>query len=399
LSILLQTGLWTADRKIGYSLLMMTSSDSPSRDISTAPPVRVGIVGLGFMGRTHLELYRRSGRAEVVAVADADPVRLRLDEGGAGGNLPLPPPSKDPAPFPDPQRFADGMALIRGAEVDLVDICLPLHLHKAFVRAALEAGRHVLCEKPLTRSVGDAEELFLLAAQRKRMLMNGLCLRFWPAYQWTRAQWRRGEWGRRHQAFFKRLSPHPGAIGAGAWLTEDAKSGGALLEMHLHDIDQIRWLFGRPESVHCFGCRGVRSADCWDHVFTRYDFGDGSLVTAEGGWTAAGSMPFDMQFQIIADKATVRFDGSAVTVYREDGATTADLSGFPQSTGWEGELHALLDALQAGRSVPPVPPQEVLDGLCIAEAERLSADSGAAVQVRYRELPEFSETPSPGVTQ
>lgn len=354
---------------------------------SSEQNVRVGILGLGFMGRTHLELYRRSGQAEVIAVADSDPDRLRLDANEASGNLPLPPAAgTDAAPVIEPLRFSDGMDLIRNADVDLVDICLPLHLHNPFVQAALEAGRHVLCEKPLTRHVEDALPLIACAQKSGRMLMTGLCLRFWPAYQWSHARWRAGDWGSLHQAFFKRLSPHPAAIGAGDWLTQDAKSGGALLEMHLHDIDQIRWLFGRPQSVHCFGCKGVRSRDCWDHVFTRYDFGDGALVTAEGGWTAAGSMPFDMQFQIIGSKATVRFGAEGLRVYHEDGRVLEpDLTAFPHATGWEGEIHALLDAITAGDSTPPVPLQEVLDGLCIAEAERRSVETGEAVPVDYRE--------------
>jgi len=368
-----------------------TSASSTS---SSAAPVRVGIVGLGFMGRTHLELYRRSGKAEVVAVADSDPGRLRLENTDSPGNLPLPPraPGQD-LPHADPERFKDALTLIRDAEVDLIDICLPLHLHNTFVRAALEAGRHVLCEKPLTRTVGEAEELIRLALTRGKMLMNGLCLRFWLAYRLNHRHWRQGDWGELRQASFKRLSPHPASIGAGDWLTQDAKSGGALLEMHLHDIDQIRWLFGRPQTVHCFGVRGVRSQDCWDHVFTRYDFGDGSLVTAEGGWTAAASMPFDMQFQLTGTRATVRFDGDRLRVYGETGGVEEpDLSVFPHSTGWEGELHALLDALLAGETEPPVPLQEVLDGLCIAEAERRSVDTGRAVRVNYRDL---SPSPSP----
>ena len=179
-------------------------------------PIKVGVIGMGFMGRTHAELYRRSGKAVVAAIADADPARLEPGAEGRGGNLALQADSADPLPpGPDPRGYTDGLALIENEDLDLVDICLPVHLHRDLVRAALEAGRHVMCEKPLTR----------------------------------------------------------------------------------------------------------------------YDFGDGSLIMAEGGWTAAGSMPFDMQFQMISEQATVRFDGDI---------ETPDVTHPVGPTGWHVELdHAI----------------------------------------------------------
>ncbi|MBF0244165.1 MAG: Gfo/Idh/MocA family oxidoreductase [Planctomycetes bacterium] len=345
--------------------------------------VKVGVIGLGFMGTTHLELYRKSGKAEICAVADARADRLGGDISSVAGNIQG--EKNERLDLSGVRTYRDGMDLIADPEVELVDICLPVHLHKVFALAAIAANKHVLCEKPLAMSSADAAEILAAAAQNEKCFMTGLCVRFWPEYRWAREQLQAGALGEVRQAFFKRFSPTVQGMGADDWFADDSKSGGALLEMHLHDTDQVRWLFGRPERVTSSGCRGLRSKDCWDHVFTFYDFANGSLIVAEGGWTAAKGTPFEMSFQLIGTRATVIFGPAGLWIYHEDGRSEqVDLSGEPFPTGWEAELHALLDAIREGRKTDLlIAPQEVVDGLAIIEAERKSAESGLPVKVVY----------------
>ena len=346
--------------------------------------VKVGIIGLGFMGTTHLDIYRASGKAEVVAVADTDALKQRGDISSVAGNIGG--RKSNSIDFTDMAVYDDGMKLIGDPEVELVDICLPVFLHKKFALAAIKAGKHVLCEKPLAMNSADAAEIVAAAKASDKCFMTGMCVRFWPEYRYVCEQYKAGQYGRIRNAFFKRFSPTVSGNGWDNWFADDAKSGGALLEMHLHDTDQVLSFFGRPERVTTTGCKGMRSKDCWDHVFSFYDFGDGSMVVAEGGWTAAKKTPFEMSFQLICEQATVMFNHAGLNIYYEDGSVLKpDLSGFSQPTGWHEEIHYLLDSIIAG--VPAdryIRPEELVDGICIIEAERKSAETGQPVTVDYK---------------
>lgn len=349
-----------------------------------AKKVKVGIIGLGFMGTTHLEIYRSSGKAEVVAVADADAAKRRGDISSVVGNIGG--RQSNSIDFTDIAVYDDGLKLIADPEVELVDICLPVFLHKKFALAAINAGKHVLCEKPLAMNSADAAEIVAAAKASDKCFMVGMCVRFWPEYRYVREQYKAGKYGRICNAFFKRFSPTVSGNGWDNWFADDAKSGGALLEMHLHDTDQVLSFFGRPQRVTTTGCKGMRSKDCWDHVFSFYDFGDGSMIVSEGGWTAAKKTPFEMSFQLICEQATVMFNHAGLNVYYEDGRTEKpDLSAFSKPTGWHEEIHYLLDSIIAG--VPAdryIKPDELVDGISIIEAERKSAETGLPVAVDYK---------------
>lgn len=346
--------------------------------------VKVGIIGLGFMGTTHFDIYQSSGKAEVTAVADTNAAKQRGDISAVAGNIGG--GNNKSLNLDGVNVYCDGMELINDPAVELVDICLPVFLHKRFALAAIKAGKHVLCEKPLAMNSADAAEIVAAAKSSNKCFMTGMCVRFWPEYRYVREQYKAGKYGKMRNAFFKRFSPTVSGNGWENWFADDAKSGGALLEMHLHDTDQVLYFFGRPNSVTTTGCKGMRSKECWDHVFSFYDFGDGSMVVAEGGWTAAKKTPFEMSFQLICEQATVIFNHAGLNIYYEDGSIEKpDLSGFAQPTGWHEEINYLLDAITGGVAADKyILPDELTDGISIIEAERKSAESGVPVAVEYK---------------
>ena len=150
--------------------------------------VKVGIIGLGFMGTTHLDIYRASGKAEVVAVADTDALKQRGDISSVAGNIGG--RKSNSIDFTDMAVYDDGMKLIGDPEVELVDICLPVFLHKKFALAAIKAGKHVLCEKPLAMNSADAAEIVAAAKASDKCFMTGMCVRFWPEYRYVCEQYR-----------------------------------------------------------------------------------------------------------------------------------------------------------------------------------------------------------------
>jgi len=349
-------------------------------------PVRVGIIGFGFMGTTHYRIYRENPGARVAAIADVDLLKRQGDihvvTGNIGGG-----DNSQPLDLAGCKTYADGMELIADPEVDLVDICVPVFLHKKYALAALAAGKHVLCEKPLSMTAADAAEIVAAARTDGKAFMVGMCVRYWPEYRYVREQYRAGAFGRVRQAFFKRFSPTVNGNGWQNWFADRDKSGGALLEMHLHDTDQILYFFGRPQRVTTAGCRGVRSRDCWDHVFTTYDYGDGSLIVAEGGWTAAKGTPFEMSFQLICERATVMLNHAGLNIYYEDGRQEKPaLPSGASATGWHEELNYLIAAIRSGQPANRfMTPPEIIDGLCIVEAERQSAETQQTINVTYQE--------------
>ncbi len=348
--------------------------------------VRTGIIGLGFMGATHLNIYRENPGVRVVAIADVDLKKRQGDISAVVANISGGDNSQN-INLEGVRVYADGMDLIADPDIDLIDICLPGFLHKKFALAAIASGKHVFCEKPLAMTVSDAAELVAAAKRSGKIFMVGMCVRFWPEYRYVREQYKAGNYGRIRQAFFKRFSPTVSGNGWNNWFAEQKMSGGALLEMHLHDVDQMLYFFGRPQRVTATGCRGMRSQDCWDHVFCFYDFGNGFSAVAEGGWTAAKGTPFEMNFQLICDDATVIFNHAGLNIYYEDGHTEKpNLSSFFRPTGWHEEIDYLIDTiLYGGTADKYMALDELTDGISIVEAERASLECGLPVTVKYME--------------
>lgn len=344
--------------------------------------VKVGIIGLGFMGTTHFGIYGQNAKARVTAVADVDPAKrqgdIRAVVGNIGGG-----DNSTPLDFSGINAYADGLELIRDPQVELVDICVPVSLHKQFALAAIAAGKAVLCEKPLARTSADAREIAAAAETSGARFMVGMCVRYWPEYRHAAEQIRSGKAGRIRSATFKRVSPDIDGNGWQNWFMNSALSGGAILDLHLHDVDFVRQLMGMPRAVTAFGAKGIRSRTGGvDHVMAVFDYGDGRLVTAEGGWAPAKGTPFEMSFQIVCDRMTLRFAADGYSVIHEDGTVEKPQPAVPGlPTGWHVEIDEFLDAILAGHT-PRMPLDEVADAICLVEAEQQSIDEGRTITIR-----------------
>src|SRR4051812_24031062 len=222
--------------------------------------VKVGIIGLGFMGGVHAGAWKAAG-AQVVALADSDAKRLAAFtvEGG------------------EPTRLTDAKALIARADLDVVDICVPTPIHLELAKAALAAGKNVLCEKPLTRSSADAKVLCDAARDAKGFLMPAQCVRFWPGWDWLIDACKTNTYGKLRYASFQRVSSPPAG-----WFMNHQLSGGALYDQHIHDTDLIVTMLGLPKSVTSVA--NVGPSGGFDLVSTRYRYADDQVVVAHGGW-------------------------------------------------------------------------------------------------------------------
>ncbi|MBN1864821.1 MAG: Gfo/Idh/MocA family oxidoreductase [Victivallales bacterium] len=345
---------------------------------------RIGIAGIGFMGTTHFRIWRGLEDAEIGAICDVDPVKLAGDVSTVVGNIGGGDNSK-PLDLSGVKAYSTASEMIADTSLEIIDICAPTPDHSSIAMAALEAKKHVFCEKPVCRSLRELDELSEAVKRGKSYFNVGMCIRAWPEYYHARTLYKDGKFGRIRSAFFRRLSPDITGNSWKNWFMDGELSGGALLDLHLHDTDFIRFMFGRPKAVTSFGVNSVRSRGGTDHIITNYHFDD-CLIAAEGGWCANKKVPFEMSFQMIFERATVRFAGEGYQIYWEDGEVESpQVADKNLPTGWHRELSYFLNCVRD--DVSPDKYQdfnEITDSFNIVMAEQESVDSGKTVEIKYR---------------
>jgi len=296
--------------------------------------VKVGVIGLGFMGATHLNAFRAIDGVEIAAVSSTNPRALAGDLRGAGGNLGREAGVFD---FSAIEKFTEWRALVRDQAVDAVDICLPTHLHLEAATLALEAGKHVLVEKPMALDAAQCDAILEVASRSKKVFMVAQVLRFWPEYIALREFLRAcGNAPIREATFFRRC----GMPDWSAWLSDESRSGGAVLDLLVHDIDQTLHLFGLPDSVSARGLGPVDTLNASLH------YTDGMSVSIQGGWYPAG-MPFAMGFHVSTDQGGMDLkDGVLSEKTNGDWCHIAS----PPGDAYQAELAYFIDCCRAGRS-------------------------------------------------
>jgi len=345
-------------------------------------PVRVGVVGLGFMGKTHLGIHAKNKRARITACCDYDPRRAAGDLGKTGGNL-----GGDSGLNLDPKKvrkYRKPEELFADPNVDLVDICLPTYVHAEYVIKALTAGKHVLCEKPMALDLKDAERIIKAAKKSKGYLMPAHCMRFWPEWAWLKQAVESKRYGNVHSATFRRFASTP-TWTKGNWILNSELSGSALFDLHIHDTDFVRFVFGDPKAVFSVGNGGKATRDGIDHVFTSYLYKNSSLVvTSEGGWNADPTYGFTMRYTVVFDKATVDFDigreGRALLLHKK-GAKQAEVIKLPKTNGWEAEIDYFLTCIEKGKAPRIATANDGRDSVALVHAEWESIRKRKVVKV------------------
>lgn len=344
--------------------------------------VKIGLIGFGFMGTTHWGVYKGIKGAKVVALADVDAAKRKGDISKVVGNIGGGDNSK-PVDLSGVKVYKNAMDLIADPDVDVVDICVPTAMHMAYAMAALKAGKHVFCEKPLCRTEAELRAFVAQAKRAKGFFNVGLCVRAWPEYRAAWEYFRSGKAGKMLTATFKRISPGVDGNSWKNWYMDDKMSGGALLDLHVHDTDEVNYFFGKPKAVRSVGSSVVSKNGGIDHVVTTYDFGDGRLVMAEGGWEQAKGATFEMSFTIVCEKATLKLDSTGFNVFLRNGKkVTPKLDVKNGPTGWHQELAYFVDCIRKG--IRPTKYQtidSIADTMKIIFAEEKSAKEGKCIKL------------------
>ena len=339
--------------------------------------VNVGIVGLGMMGTTHFRGYQEIANAEVAAVCDVSGKKLSGDWSEAAGNI-----DTGSAATQDLSRIRtyDNLdAFLADDGIDLVDLCVPTFQHADYTVQAMEAGRHVFCEKPMARTAADCQRMIQAAEKADRLLAVGHVLRFWPEYLLIKDMIDDGRYGKPTSVLMTRLSPRPGWTWDN-WILDEQRSGGAPLDLHIHDTDTVQWYFGPPERVSAVG---VEEAKAMGHIVATYHYADGPTVVAEGGWDYPASFPFRMEASVVFEKAAVEFSTrtSPTLVVYEEGAEEPIHPEVPAHDGYTEELRYFVDCVASGTKPDRIAPEEAARAVAIVEAEIEAARSGQPVAI------------------
>ncbi|MBO5221463.1 MAG: Gfo/Idh/MocA family oxidoreductase [Clostridia bacterium] len=294
--------------------------------------VKVCLLGFGGIARSHLKAYHklteRNAPVDLVAICDIDPSQftkgVSMNLGGSGAES-----------LEAYHLYTDAEEMIRNEQPDVVDICLPSFLHCEYAIKMMKMGCNVLSEKPMALSSAQCAEMISVAKETGKYLMVGQCLRFEPAYNFLKDRLSDGSFGPIHYAHFDRLSALP-LWGFEQWFRDSERSGGCILDMHIHDVDMVRYLFGEPKSVSAV----TTGYECqWQVVNSRFEYENGTLIVADGSWDEARSSKFYAGYRVRFADAEVFYDDSTVTVRPNDGEEyVADL---PKSTRMADEIECL----------------------------------------------------------
>lgn len=337
-------------------------------------PLRVGLIGLGGIGRYHLTRYPQVPEAQVVAVADVRVDDLRADT-ALGGLF--------ETPAEEVRWFSDHRDLIASGLVDAVDICLPTDLHRQAAVDALQGGLHVLCEKPMALTLEDCDAMLAAAEKSGRTLMVAHCIRFWPEYEYLRQTVAGGEAGRLLSLNLVRQGRRPSGSANAHWMSRVERSGGAIYDLHIHDVDYIHSLLGLPARVYAQGAQSHGASGGYDHVLANLDYGAGLQVSAAAIWTDA-HLPFSARYEAAFERALLRFDSSrqpTLTVYRADTAEPEHPE-MPGPDAYVREVRYFAQRVLGAEAPARCLARDARNSIGLVQAELASIAGGTVVDTR-----------------
>jgi predicted dehydrogenase len=328
--------------------------------------MKVGIVGVGFMGTTHAAGWAETP-AEIVGFTAETQQEASNIARQYGTEI-----------YPSLEEMLP--------DVDVVDICSPTHLHYDMAMKAVAAGKHIICEKPLARTTAQAHKIVAACQKAGVQLLVAHVVRFFPEYALARAAVAEGQIGkpgviRLHRGSYRPKKP------AGNWFLDEVKSGGILMDLMIHDYDYARWIAGDVESVSARRVTQRHPEAPVDYGLVILTHRSRALSHIAGAWAYPPPM-FRTRLEIAGDRGLLEFDSDATApiqnlILKTGGADAPDV-GLPSSPVTESpyttQLKEFYHAIAEGKPARV----SAIDGLAavqIAEAALESAYTGQPVKL------------------
>lgn len=339
--------------------------------------VRIGIVGIGFMGRIHFLASQKLVGGRVAAICSRDRAKLAGDWRNTRGNFG---PEPGQVNLTGVTTYSDVADLLADQEIDLIDICTVTDQHAPLAVRALEAGKHVLVEKAIALTTADADRMVAAARSAGRLLMVAHVLPFFPEFRFAAEAIRGGQYGKLQAAHFKRVIARPDWS---ADIGDAAKTGGPAVDLHIHDTHFIGLVCGVPRQVFAVG---TVSGDAVTYLTTSYLYGPGGpAVTCSSGALCMSGRPFAHGFEIYLEQATLLYDsgGTPLTLLTADGksAQPALAGGSDPLAAFTDELQAAVNGAATGVEPDLLRGQLARDALVLCHCECESARTGKPVAI------------------
>lgn len=346
----------------------------------SARRLRVGVIGLGI-GRMHIEGWRQHPQVDVVAITDMDAARLAQVGDQFGIAL----------------RYTDPAAMLAEAQLDVVSVCTPNKFHKDLTLAALAAGCHVLCEKPMAMNAAEGREMLEAARVAGKRLMINFSYRFSAQSRALKAQVDAGVFG---DFYFGRSVWHRrrGMPGFGGWFgTKALAGGGPLIDLGVHRLDLALWLMGYPKPTWVMGAtydpiareaaaRAGKTFDVEDLAAGFIRFDNGATLALEASWAANIQEAELMETRLMGTRAGLLQKNLAegytfdAHIFTEQHGAHFNLHLNPTTASAQSAMHDYAAAILTD-TPHPAPGEEGLIVMEILDAIYESARTGAPVQI------------------
>lgn len=329
---------------------------------------RTAVIGIGSMGRNHARVYNELPDAELVAVADSNEAAAA----SIGSQFGV-------------QAYTDYREMLAVEKPEAVSIAVPTALHEEVALAALEAGAHILVEKPIAATVQEGQNIIKKAAEAGRILMVGHIVRFNPAMQALKQKMQDGDLGQIYQVFCRRAGPFPARI----------RDVGVVVDLAPHDVDIMRFLTGK-NPVRVFAETEQRiHTDHEDLLFGLLRFPDRITGALEINWLTPTKL---REVVVLGERGMFRVDDLTQDLYFYENAqangtvwpSLANLKGVSEGSmirfalqryePLKAELQAFLKAVR-GEAPVPVTGDDGLAALRLALALVESGEKHQVIEV------------------
>jgi predicted dehydrogenase len=333
--------------------------------------LKVAILGFGLIGKVHGEAYARLPNVKLVAIGGCSEERVK--EWKASHHIQF---------YPDPDK------LLESSGAEILDICLPTFLHEEFVTKGAERGMHIICEKPLALTVAEVDRMLAAVHKAGVTFMVAQVLRFFAHYAKCRELVREGRLGEVFFASASRLAqPPPWA----EWFSDPKKSGGALFDLQVHDLDYLLDLFGMPTRLFAAGLQSA--SGCWDHVVNVLSY-PARRLTIEAGYVMPASRPFTSALRLMGTAGSLEYTfcvkGNVdvmdrarheLVLYLNEGPTTR--FDIDDADPYRRELKYFVDTVERGGTPDAVQPEEACNVIAVLEATKQSLELGRVVELQH----------------
>jgi predicted dehydrogenase len=324
----------------------------------------IAILGAGSMGRTHAAAWTSVGCDIAYVVSPA------------GTTL---------AEAPNAKAVTDVAQVLADPAVDIVSVCTPTPTHRDLAVRSLAAGKHVLLEKPIALSLADALAISAAALASDRTLMVAHVVRFFEGYRRARADVETGRVGTVLSARARRLITKPD----GRWWYDPSASGGAVVDVGIHDFDQLNLFLGTPVAVTS------RATSALGPIETTVDYESGALGTVLTFADLPEGAPFTTSLELIGTGGLIDYDfsaaaptatepGAGVNSYRLATPTDSTNETLPSVDAYARQAAYFLECLRHGTDPAYCPTASAVLALDVALAARQSLLSGETVLLEER---------------